>query len=176
MSAYPPQLPTKITDGSFTYWNNLHLTRSIKAVKGRKGKEDADYIVGSPYLCSVIVEIDGKNHRHLILVPQGFLTDLSSAPRIFRSYVSRVGPHLEASIVHDWLYVAWQHEGLEPTEGMRLFADDVFLAAMKKAKVGSCKRWLIYRASRRCGPDMFYEKDDHLFAEWATVREISRPS
>ena len=41
---------------------------------------------------------------------------------------SRVGPHLEASIVHDWLYVAWQlEEGTEATEEWRLFADESFV-------------------------------------------------
>ncbi len=68
-------------------------------------------------------------------------------------------------MVHDWLYVAWQHEGIKPTDEIRLFADDVFLAAMKAAKVKSWRHWLIYRACRCEGERMFYEDEDRLFVE-----------
>ena len=85
-------------------------------------------------------------------------------PRPGRWAVSRVGPHLEASIVHDWLYVAWQFEGREGTARMRRFADDVFLAAMKEAEVGWFQRHLIYGAVRLGGWIPFRRKDGRLFA------------
>ena len=162
MSAYPHSLPVEVT--GFSYCDDVHLTRSIDAVRGRKG-EDAYYVLGRSYWCTVTMMIGGKKAIHPILVPRGFLTDLSTAPRLARALVSRVGPHLEASVVHDWLYVAWQHEGIKATDEIRLFADDVFLAAMKAAKVKSWRRWLIYRACRCEGESMFYEDGDRLFVE-----------
>ena len=89
------------------------------------------------------------------MVHEGMFTDLSSVPRIARGIVGRVGPHLEASIVHDWLYVAWQVEEIKPTDEMRQFADDVFRAGMQKAKVGALKRWAIYQAVRLGGRGTF---------------------
>ena len=49
--------------------------------------------------------------------------------------VGRVGRHLEASIVHDWLYVAWQVTGVMPQRHMWRFANDVMYSAMRKAGV-----------------------------------------
>ncbi|MCY4463595.1 MAG: DUF1353 domain-containing protein [Albidovulum sp.] len=76
-------------------------------------------------------------------VKRGFPTDLTSVPRPFRPFVGRVGPHLEASIIHDYLYVAWQIGGLPPTDDMRRFSDEVMLAAMPASGMG-CKAHAIY--------------------------------
>ena len=162
-SAYPDE-PVEIV--SFCYRSDLHLTRRIEAVQRRRG-EDAEYALAQRYRAWVTVraESDGEESRLRISIPAGFLTDLSSVPRPGRWYVSRVGPHLEASIVHDWLYVAWQFEGREPTDRMKRFADDVFLAAMKRAKVRGFKRWVMYGAVRFFGGSAFRGRDDRLFAD-----------
>ena len=161
--AYPDE-PVEVV--CFDYRSDLHLTRRIEAVQGRRG-EDAEYALAQRYRAWVTVkaEGDGKVSRLRISIPAGFLTDLSSVPRPGRWAVSRVGPHLEASIVHDWLYVAWQFEGGEPTDRMRRFADDVFLAAMKKAEVRWFQRNLIYGAVRLGGWIPFRRKDDRLFVD-----------
>ena len=161
-SAYP-STPTKVL--AFRYECALHLTREIAAVRGRRG-EDADYVVAADYKSSVTVTArDNGDHITVpICVPEGFLTDLSSVPRWGRWAVSRVGPHLEASIVHDWLYVAWQDEdGTEATEDRRRFADDVFRQAMKEAKVGDFRTWLIYKAVRLGGRKAFHDRNHPLF-------------
>ena len=160
MSAYP-NFPVKVV--GFKFCSALHLARRIEAVQRREG-EDADYVVAKCYRCVVTLGTENRL-SHTITVPQGFLTDLSTAPCFARPIISRVGPHLEASIVHDWLFVAWQHEGLEPTDEMWRFADYVFRAAMEEANVPRCKRWMMYRASRWFGKDVFYEKECCLFAE-----------
>ena len=69
-------------------------------------------------------------------------------------FVGRVGPHLEASIIHDYLYIAWQVKNVDATEERRRFADDLMLAAMKAAGMG-CKADIIYRAIRLFGKPVF---------------------
>ncbi len=162
MTGVYPDGPVEVV--GFDYRSPLHLTRNIQLVQRRDG-EDADYVVAEPYETAVTVKSDGGGKAfHLpLVVPDGLLTDLSSVPRWGRLLVGRVGPHLEASIVHDWLYVAWQVEGLEPTGEMRKFADDVFLAAMREAGVGSVMCWLIHRAVRWGGGGPFKRTDARIF-------------
>ena len=83
------------------------------------------------------------------------MTDLASVPPVFRWYVGRVGRHLEASVVHDWLYVAWQHYELAPADDMRLFSDKVMLAAMLASGMG-CKAYVIYWTIQVFGTCIFY--------------------
>ena len=128
----------------------------------RKG-EDANYVLSRPYEAAAIVRREGSEERVDISIPERLLTDLSSVPWWGRWLVGRVGPHLEASIVHDWLYVAWQHEGKGPTEQMRRFADDVFRAAMEEAKVDGWRAWLAYQAVHLGGTKAFYRRDSTLF-------------
>ena len=70
-------------------------------MKQRDG-DDANYVVGEEYSASVTVTGPGapSDGRLKIAVPKGMLTDLCSVPRLARWLVSRVGPHLEASILH----------------------------------------------------------------------------
>ena len=160
-SAYPGE---EVEVRGFKYRTPLHLTRDIRAVRRRKG-EDAKYVLSQPYQAVAIIQRGGSEEEFDIHVPVNFLTDLSSVPRWGRWLVSRVGPHLEASIVHDWLYVAWQDQRTEATEEMRGFADDVFRAAMKEAKVDGWRIWLIYQAVHRGGKKAFFRTDDSLFHE-----------
>lgn len=92
---------------------------------------EAMYVVMEDY--KVKLTIDG--HTRYIIVPKGMTTDLTSVPRWARSIVGRVGPHLEACIVHDWLYIAWQLQDREPTKADWKFANRVLYAGLKAAKV-----------------------------------------
>lgn len=78
----------------------------IEAVQWRKG-EGANCVHSRLYDAVAIVRRDSRATENL-------LTDLSSVPWTGWSLVSRVGPHLEASIVRDWLYIAWQRQRKEP--------------------------------------------------------------
>ena len=133
----------------------------------RRTGEDADYVLSHNYEAVAVIADSGGTKEFAICVPRSFLTDLSSVPRWGRWLVSRVGPHLEASIVHDWLYVAWQHEKKDAMEAMRGFADDVFRAAMEEAKVMGWRIWLICQAVRFGGRSAFYGTDDILFRDAA---------
>ena len=158
-----PSEPVKVR--KFSYKSDLHLTRKIQAVKNRN-KSDADYVVAKDF--RAVVEI-GKSpeisEEHQILVPEFMVTDLASIPFVFRWFVSRVGPHLEACIIHDWLYVAWQVKNLPNNKIMRKFADDVLHAAMREANVNKFKYWLIYLAVRIFGGFSFNKERKVVFVE-----------
>ena len=104
-------------------------------------------IVGKDY--HVTFELEGI--RHSIVVPKGLETDLASVPKLARGLVSKVGRHLEAAIIHDWLYGYHPFEGLSPGMWTRELADAVFLAGMKASNVSKIKMFLIYRAVRLGG-------------------------
>ncbi|MCZ6588301.1 MAG: DUF1353 domain-containing protein, partial [Alphaproteobacteria bacterium] len=96
---YPTGEWSEISD--FKYLTPMILRREAEAVKNRGDKEkDAEYILGEEYRVSY--KLDGQDRE--IKVPRGMLTDLSSAPRIATlAGIGRVGTHLEASLVHDFM-------------------------------------------------------------------------
>ena len=141
---YPDHEWREITD--FAYIDPLVLRRNAAGLVFRRDREkDADYILAENY--RIRYRLDGEDTDRHITAPQGMLTDLASVPKIGRGIVGKVGPHLEASIVHDFLYIAWQDvEGRGAQKKDRRFADKLMLAAMAKAKVNVFKRGVIYCA------------------------------
>ena len=134
----------------FKYLTPLWLYRTADATElGPKGK-DPLYVVGENYMVSFYAHGPMEGGKQTIVAPKGLLTDLASVPRIARSFAGRVGRHLEASIVHDFMYGS-------PDTPDREFADQVFLAGMKAAKVPRLQRWLIYRAVRTFGARSYRE-------------------
>ena len=77
-----------------------------------------------------------------IEAPRGLYTDLASVPKALWWVVGPIGSHLEASIIHDYLYMAWTDFRATAPKRDHDFADTVFLAGMKVSKVR--RRWLIY--------------------------------
>ena len=131
------------------YDNALVLVRlrdAAKMIEG--GREDADYLVGADY---TIRWRGSDGQGGTVTVPRGMPTDLTSVPRPFRWLIGRVGPWLEAAIVHDWLCVAWWWVDGRPSRDRRRFADDVMLAAMAAAEVNPVVRTLIWWAVRLAG-------------------------
>jgi hypothetical protein len=144
---------------NFTYESPLVLRREIEAVKMRGGKDDADYIVGADYVVSF--NFKGEVNKRKIKVPKGMLTDLSSSPRAAWAFVGPVGPHLEASIVHDFLYIAWQDLNRGARKDDWLFADNIMHAGMVEAGVDRSQIVMIYAALRGFGWPV-YKKPDPL--------------
>jgi hypothetical protein len=134
---YPEQWET-VSD--FSYDTDLYLARARKALVDGRNRE-AEYIVAAEYRCSC--RVDGRPWP--IVVPSGMLTDLTSSPRVARAIVNRVGPHLEAAIVHDFLFLAWQDL---PGHGARRsdfrFANVVMREAMAAAGISVVVRSLIF--------------------------------
>ena len=147
------------------YDSALVLVRLKDAPRLRSG-EDADYLTGRPYLVSW--RTDGGDWVQIV-VPAGLITDLTSVPRPLRWVIGRVGPWLEAAIVHDYLYVAWQDvPGKVPGEADRAFADAIMLAAMRAAQVRPWTAAAIHWAVRTFGgrtfaqpkPDRYVDLND----------------
>ena len=80
-------------------------------------------------------------YEPLIIVPDGFITDLASIPVIFRSFLLRKnGKHRLAAVVHDFL--------CRDKSFNRVLADKIFLEAMKLCGVSWLRRSLMYSAVR----------------------------
>ena len=142
----------------FSYDSHLILMRLKKRLQHVNSEKQ--YIVAKDY--TVSFGLEGKENRYSITVPKGMLTDLASVPRMLRFIAGRVGPHLEACVVHDYLYFAWQKEcntdkDDDPADAKRLFADRLMLKAMYTAGMG-CRARLIYWAVRCFGCCIFYSK------------------
>ena len=170
---YPTSEWNEIT--KVEYISPLILRREAAAIQTtRRVSVDADYIVGEKY--EMAYRLDEE--RRTVTVPKGMLTDLSSSPR-FAALVGirRVGRHLEASIVHDFLYIAWQYltdgTAREPRKEDRRFADELMLSAMESAGVGWTRRNLIYGAVRAFGWGPYEGKnpDNFVVVPEASVAE-----
>jgi hypothetical protein len=59
--------------------------------------------------------------RRLIIVPEGFVTNFASTPKILWSIAPSIGRHSKGALIHDWLYTCHK-------EG-RPWADRVFAEA-----------------------------------------------
>ena len=130
---HPYQTTPQIIDG-FLYSDWLVLGRSPSTLK--RGNREAMYVVMEDY--TVTLAYEGRYMQPAradpITVPKGMTTDMASVPKIFRNIIGRIGPHLEACIVHDWLYIAWQMQDRMPTREDHDFANRVLYAGLKAAK------------------------------------------
>ncbi len=118
---------------NFVYASDLILRRWAKG-DGRL------FYVDQPF--SVHMHVDGDPFT--IIVPPGFPTDLASIPDIIPPFiVQRLGPHIEAAVVHDWIYATQDMQ--------RALADEIFLAGMLAAGVPAWKAHMMHRAVRLGG-------------------------
>ena len=81
-----------------------------------------------------------------IEVPDNFLTDGASVPRVFWSIFSPFGSYFPAALIHDYLY-----SKVSPFHIDREMADLIFLDAMYDLGVGWFTRHTIHRAVRLGG-------------------------
>lgn len=139
----------------FQYSSHLHIGRKNKKIV-RYRQSEINYVVLSDYRVSFTV--DGRLQN--LTVPAGMLTDLASVPAFARPAIGRVGPHLEASIVHDFLFVAWQ---LLPGSIARRsdwrFANEVMYAALRETAMAGWKQWAIRRALNGFSWRVFRERE-----------------
>lgn len=88
-----------------------------------------------------------------IKVPAGYVTDLTSVPRVLWSIFPPNGRYAKAAIVHDYLY--------SNAIGNKEWADKVFLEAMTVLDVPVWRRKLMYWAVCLFGRGA-YSKDEHV--------------
>jgi len=83
----------------------------------------------------------------VVIVPEGFQTDLASVPRVPVAYWLCGGTSNEAAVVHDYLYST----GIVP----RKVADDVLAEASSVTGVPAWRRGLMWAAVRLFGGSHF---------------------
>jgi len=111
--------------------------------------EASDYLKKDIY--RVVEGFTFRTHEGVnVIVPNGYLTDGASVPKIFRSWINPWGRHGRASIIHDLLcdfYTVSDDLG-----NLRTVEDDelnlIFLEAMQTDEVRSLKKKLIYNSVR----------------------------
>lgn len=155
---------------SVNYISDLTLVRFYESLKTATG-HDALYIVGRDY--TLQYSIDGVTHH--VIVPMGMLTDLASVPRFARWFVERVGKHLEAAIVHDFLYVAhkWEKDP-QIRKKKRKFADDMFLVGIRESGVGIIKSYIMYFVIRLLGRYFSENNTDQDFLDISDPKVLAR--
>lgn len=88
-----------------------------------------------------LIETDAADDSTVITVPQGFITDLASVPRLPVMFMAFEGKARRSAVLHDFLY-----ERQYP----RAWADAVFYAAMKN-EVNNLDQYLMWLAVRLGG-------------------------
>lgn len=139
VSPFPIREVRKITD--FNYLDELKFVRHAKVHVNKTPR--SLWQLSADFRARMTIHPKGANPYALtIKAPKGLYTDLASVPSALWGIVGPIGPHLEASILHDYLYMAWTDFRRRASRQDWDFADDVFLAGLKKSKAP--KRTLIY--------------------------------
>jgi hypothetical protein len=85
-----------------------------------------------------------------VIVDKGFVTDLSSVPRVPFAFWIAGDTARKAAVIHDWLYSV-RLAGKMPDVDRRRLADEVFLEAMAAEGVPLWRRTLMHAAVRLWG-------------------------
>lgn len=140
---FPPGEIKKITD--FEFLDELkfvcHAEVHVKKVPESLWQLAADFRARMK-----VHPVQGAARQITLTAPRGMFTDLASVPEVFWTIVGPIGPHLEASIIHDYLYMAWTDFRAKAVKRDWEFADEVLLAGMKVSGVKPSTRTLIYAA------------------------------
>jgi len=138
---FPAGKIDKITN--FTYLDELKFVRHAQVHVDKTPK--SLWQLSANFRVSMTVHPkQGAPYPLTIKAPRGLYTDLASVPKLLWPIVGPIGPHLEAAIVHDYLYMAWTDFRPKAEKRDWDFADEVFYAGMKASKV--YKRKIIYLA------------------------------
>lgn len=78
------------------------------------------------------------------IIPEGFVTDLASVPRLPLAWLLAGDTARKAGLVHDFAYSVH-------LPGDRELADRVFREAMAVEGVPAWRRWVMWAAVRACG-------------------------
>lgn len=113
---------------------------------------------------NMIYEVGTRGEK--IVVPAGFVTDLTSVPPRVRSYVSVAGKHKRAAIIHDYLYWTQECEDRET-------ADKVMRAAMQDLQVRPDRIWAVYAALRAAGGNAWRENQNDRKKGYVKVVPLS---
>ena len=91
--------------------------------------------------------IDGVGGQKDVIVPEGFVTDFASTPRLLYPIFPPIGIYNKAAMVHDYIYTS----AIFPRKEADLF----FLQAMQVLEVPKWKREMMFWAVRFFGGKRF---------------------
>lgn len=98
----------------------------------------------APLLCMV----DGQ----LIVVPDGFITDFASVPRLAQSIINSADPDIQKpSVLHDYLYSVRGHVPGRDVPYTRAQCDDLLAQGMTAAETNWLRRSIVWLAVRAGG-------------------------
>lgn len=92
---------------------------------------------------ALLAPLKWSGDNWMITVPDGFITDLASIPRLLRGAINQNGASRRPAVLHDWLYCSQICS--------RRTADHLFLCALKADGLGFLSRWAMYSAVRSAG-------------------------
>ena len=100
-----------------------------------------------------------------IIVPEGYVCDLASIPKILFAIWSPVGDHKRAAIIHDWIYDQHHRAQMQIRQGgspfcdlyTRAEADLIFLRELKDDGI-SIFTWLPFYCAVRWFGDLYWNK------------------
>ena len=105
---------------------------------------DRYWVVTHPFKYQIL------NTASHVTIPKGFVTDLTSVPRVLWSFgLDPIDTYLAAAVIHDYLY--WDQR-CEKSE-----ADDILKLAMIESEVPGVKRWLVFQGVSLFGAGSFAE-------------------
>ena len=93
---------------------------------------------------------EGAPYPLTITAPRGLYTDLASIPPPFWSFIGPIGNHLEISILHDYLYMAWTDYRETATREDWCFADKLFAVGLKTSGANRLKHTVMYLIVHSC--------------------------
>jgi len=161
----PTTPPTAPPAGAHPETYGVHLQLVRYNARPRESDPTSDWQLRTGY--TVWIDIDWmdetkrwREETWALTAPRAMYTDLSSIPAFARWIVSKSGPHLEASIIHDWLYLKWtDHRFGQKRFSDWVFADAVLVAGLRDLKdFHWFKRWMIAFAVQTAGRLVFFRK------------------
>jgi hypothetical protein len=93
---------------------------------------------------ALVLPLVYRGNTDTFTVPEGFVTDFASVPRVAVWLIPRFGRYTPAAILHDWLCGPGIRGGLiSPTD-----ADGVFRRILRELDVPTVQRWLMWTRVR----------------------------
>jgi len=91
-----------------------------------------------------------KSLNQMVAVPEGFITDFASVPRIFWNILPPSGKYTKAAVLHDYFYQTHLVD--------KKTADNIFKEAMECLGVSKFKIWCMYNAVKFFGASSYKNK------------------
>lgn len=107
------------------------------------------------YVGGVLTPAIAYHDTLTLTVPNGMFTDLASIPQVAQAMISKLGPHIEAAVVHDYLCVRrgdFVDETGLPIHISSRDAADIFHAAMLHGGTDKEQAGLMAFAVKTFGP------------------------